>query len=709
MRFSISGLFKGSGPTAQALAALGMAAEEAGHSDRAVKYYRQAIVADPDFAPAHFNLGLLLLAGANNREAEASFRETLRLRQAFPEAWVALADALEEQGRDTEALEALNNAIAQRPDYEGALMNAGILLQKMGRLEDAETSYRRLVELAPESPAASNNLGNVLHTLGRAAEAEPFFRNSLRLAPESAIAHSNLANALRDLGRLGEAEASCRAALRLDPNLPETHNHLGNILQALGRAADSEASLRRALELKPAYREAHTSLGNSLKDQGRLDEAEASFRLALDLDPDDRAARDNLLLALNYTGTHSREEVYAEHREWARRHEAPLAPGRRPHTNSRDARRRLRIGYVSADFRRHSVAYFIEPVLAGHDREAFEVFCYSNVGLPDRITGHLLGLADHSRNIFGTSDAHAAQIVRDDRIDLLVDLAGHTAGHRLGLFALKPAPVQATYLGYPNTSGLGSIDWRITDAHADPAGNGDAFHSERLARLPATFLCFQPPAGAPEVRLPPSLANGFTTFGSFNVLAKMAPEVIRTWSRLLDAVPRSRLLLKAFGLGDPDSRSRVLAVFGAHGIAPDRVTVLPMEGALEMHLARYHEIDIALDPFPFNGTTTTLEALWMGVPVVTLAGDRHSARVGASILASARVRELVTASAQAYVEIAAGLARDGHRLAGLRSTMRARLEASALRQPAEFVRALEEAYRGMWKGWCESSDDAVEP
>lgn len=699
MPFSFSGLFRGNRHSPQQLVDRGIAAEEGGRAEEAVQCYRHAIEADPEFAPAHFNLGLLHLAGARYQEAEAAFRATLRLRASFPEAWVALADALEEQGRDAEALEALNRAIAQRTDYEGALMNASVLLQKMGRLNEAETSYRRVIAVAPDSAAARNNLGNVLHTLGRSAEAEVCFRRSLELAPDSAVAHSNLGNALRDLGRYADAEASCRLALGLDPRLPEAHNHLGNVLQAVGRASESAASLRQAITLKPAYREAHNSLGNTLKDLGRLEEAEMSFRRALALDPDDRAALDNLLLALNYTDLHSRGEVFEAHLDWARRHATRAA--RKIHPNLPDPRRRLRVGYVSPDFRRHSVAYFIEPVLARHDRAAFEVYCYSNVGLPDPMTVHLLQLADHARNIAGRSDEVVAQSMRDDGIDILVDLAGHTAGHRLGLFALQPAPVQATYLGYPNTTGMEAIDWRITDVHVDPPGDGDAFHSETLARLPESFLCFQPPAEAPEVAPPPSIANGFITFGSFNVLPKMTPGVIRTWSQLLERVPRSRLLLKALGLGDAASRSHVLAQFGKHGIASERVTPLPMEGSLQDHLARYHEMDIALDPFPYNGTTTTLEALWMGVPVIALAGDRHSGRVGASILANAGLDELVARTEQSYVETAARLGADGDRLAALRRTMRERIAASPLRDQAGFMRALEDAYRSMWKSWCD--------
>lgn len=693
----------------QELVERGIALEEAGRVDEAGRCYRLAIGADACNAAAYFNLGLLLLADEKYGEAAARLREAVRLREPFPEACVAYADALEALGRDAEALQWLERAIAQREGYEGALMNAGGLLQKMGRLDEAAAMYCRAIEAAPESPAAHNNLGNVLMSLGRRVEAEASFRRTLSLEPGAAVAHSNLANALRELGRHAEAEVSAREAVRLAPDLPEAHYNLGNILQAQGRASESVASLRRAIELRPAYREARNSLGNSFKDLGRLDEAEQSFLPAMALDPGDRDARSNFLLLLNYTSKHSRAKVHAEHLEWAARHEAPLVSMRSAHRNGRDPGRRLRIGYVSGDFRRHSVAYFIEPVLERHDRKAFEVYCYSNVALPDPMTARLLGLADHARNIFGMGDTDAAKTVRDDGIDLLVDLSGHTAGNRLGLFALRPAPVQATYLGYPNTTGLGAIGWRITDVHADPPGDGDEFHSERLARLRGSFLSFQPPADSPGVQAPPSIANGFVTFGSFNVLPKIGTEVIRTWARLLERVPRSRLLLKALGLGDPGSRAQVIEAFGREGVPAGRISVLPMEPSLQAHLARYHEMDIALDPFPYNGATTTLEALWMGVPVVALAGDRHSGRVGASILANAGLANLVARDVGNYVDVAAGLAGDAAVRSELRRAMRGRIAASPLLDRVGFMLALEGAYREMWKAWCAGSDDPVEP
>lgn len=708
MRFSIRELIVRTGEPASSLVDQGIAAEEAGDPAQAARLYRQALAADPRNAAAHCNLGLLRLADGAFPEAETALREAVRLKAPFPEAWVALADALEEQGRDDESLAALENAIAQRENYHGALMNAAALLQKKGRLPEAETMYRNALAAEPDSPAAHHDLGNVLLSLHRLPEAEACFRRVLAIDPNAATAHSNLANVLREAGRLAEAEACAREALRI-AEFPQAHNNLGTILQAQGRACESVESLRRAVALDPGYKDAHNSLGNSLKDLGLLDEAEAAFRAALSLDRADRDARSNLLLLLNYSANHSRELVHEEHVAWAKLHEVPLAPERLAARNDRNPDRRLRVGYVSGDFRRHSVAYFIEPILARHDRANFEVHCYSNVARPDGTTAHLFALADHSHAIYDLGDEEAARKIREDGIDLLVDLSGHTGGNRLGVFARKPAPVQLTYLGYPNTTGLRSIDGRITDAHADPAGEADRFHSEKLLRLPGPFLSFAPPPDAPDVRPPPSAKGGNVTFGSFNVLPKMTKEVVRVWATLLSRLQGSRLFLKSHGLGDAGSRERVLDVFAKAGVERNRIELLPLEGSLQAHLARYHEIDIALDPFPFNGTTTTLEAMWMGVPVVTLRGDRHSGRVGASLLSSVGLQSLVADDVESYLAVAATLANDGPRLAQLRSSLRDRVAASPLMDRAAFIRALEALYRDLWMRWCAGSGDPVKP
>jgi predicted O-linked N-acetylglucosamine transferase (SPINDLY family) len=378
----------------------------------------------------------------------------------------------------------------------------------------------------------------------------------------------------------------------------------------------------------------------------------------------------------------------------------PRASGEPPHPNHPDPERRLRVGYVSPDFREHSVSAFLDPVIAGHDRRWFEVFCYAEVVRPDDTTARFRGLSDGWCSTLGMTDGAVAGRIRDDGIDILVDLAGHTAGNRLRVFAERPAPVQVTWLGYPNTTGLSAMDYRLSDAVADPAGEADALHSETLVRLANGFLCFAPPADAPEVGETPALATGQVTFGSFNNLAKVTPDVVEAWADILNRIPNSRLVLKSRPLADEKTRERYLEMFGAHGVDPGRVELCSWIASKSGHLGAYERLDIGLDPFPYNGTTTTCEALWMGVPVVTLGGDRHAGRVGASILARVGLAGLVAETKADYVEQAVALAGDLDRLSALRGGLRSRMEKSPLCDAGGFARDIEAAYREMWRRVC---------
>jgi predicted O-linked N-acetylglucosamine transferase (SPINDLY family) len=337
---------------------------------------------------------------------------------------------------------------------------------------------------------------------------------------------------------------------------------------------------------------------------------------------------------LNYCADIEPTDVLAEHRRWSEQHTASLANDRQPHANSPDPNRRLRIGYLSPDFCRHSVAFFIESLLAAHDRSAFEILCYANVSQTDIITERLQGLADKWRDIVHLSDQQVAELVRADAVDILVDLVGHTVNNRLLVFARKPAPVQISYLGYPNTTGLSTIDYRLTDAWADPPGRADRFHTETLVRLQGGFLCYQPWPGTPEVSPLPALTSGHITFASFNNATKVNPEVIALWSKILRLLPNARLIMKALQLGDIGTRQRFAQLFEQNGVSMERVELLGWASSTAEHLELYNRVDIGLDPFPYNGTTTTCEALWMGVPVIVLAGNTHAARVGVSLLSS---------------------------------------------------------------------------
>ncbi len=624
-----------------------------------------------------------------------------RLLDQYPnwgQGWQLLGIALASQNKDGE--KALRRASELSPGDAEAHNNLGTFLSGQGATAAASECYRRALELDPNHADAQYNLGNILFGQGAFDAARVCYVRALEIRPNHAETHNNLGSVLKAQGHADAAEASFNRALQIRPGYAEACNNLGGILMDRGELNAAETRFRRALEIMPGYADAHNNLGCVLKNQGRLDVALASFRRAVD----SRAgcARDfsNMLLTKQYAEGYSEAESLVEHLAYAQRFEAPLRSSWRAHTNLDKADRRLRIGYVSADLRAHAVAYFIEPLLAHHDHEQVDVYCYYNHATADEVTQRLKGLAGHWRDIAGQPDEDVAELIRRDGIDILVDLAGHSAGNRLLVFARKPAPVQATWLGYLCTTGLASMDYRITDGSADPVGRGEQYYSETLVRLPDTFVCYRPSEDSPAVSALPMATNGCVTFGSFNNLAKITPAVLALWAKILLAVPRSRLMLKTISLADTATRQRVVADFAAHGIAGDRLVLAVHDAERFEHMNRYNQLDIGLDPFPCNGGTTSFDAMWMGVPVVSLAGDRFISRMGVSMLVSLGLAELVAQTEAEYVDLAVRLARDRERLAELRKGLRERMRTSPLTDAEGFARNLEKAYREMWIHWC---------
>jgi len=430
-------------------------------------------------------------------------------------------------------------------------------------------------------------------------------------------------------------------------------------------------------------------------DLGHLEDATAAFDAAIRTDPDYAGAYSNLLLSLHYRAEVTGAAILAQARRFAARFEAPS----RHFANTADPNRRLRIGYVSGDYCRHSVAYFLAPVLSHHDRTSVQVFCYSTGAKTDDMTERLQSGADQWRSLVGVSDEAGSKMVIADGIDVLVDLSGHTALNRLTLFARKAAPVQVSWLGYPGTTGLTAMDYRLVDVVSDPEDEDGTHTSETLIRLRDGFLCYGPPAEAPEPKMPEGCGYP-VSFGSFNNLAKLSADTFEVWAALLDRVHGARLVLKGRPFADPAVRLLVRERFRERGVAPERVVLIEHLSATAEHLAAYNEVDIGLDPFPYNGTTTTCEALWMGVPVVTLRGDRHSGRVGASLLTQMGLEDLIARDTEDYLRIAVTLADDDKRRNELRRTLRARMAASSLCNGPAFARKLEEAYRKIWRDWC---------
>lgn len=625
------------------------------------------------------------------------------LRSAAPasaaDAGFAQALTLHRAGRTTEAEAGYRAVLAADPGHPNANNNLAIILRARGDWEEALGCYRRALTRNATDPFVHSNHGCLLLDLGRAAEAEEALRTAVRLKPDYAEAHFNLANILRNRGDREAARAAYGEALRLKPGMAEALCNLGDLHKGAVELARAVECFVAALKADPKSAEAWNNLGETLKEMGRIEEAITVFQKGLEAHPAHALMHSNLLLALHYTPAVPPETIFKAHAVWAQRHADPLLPAGKRHANPRDPERRLRVGYVSPDFCAHSVAFFAEPLIQAHDRSGFEVFCYHASSRTDVVTERLKGTADGWRSLVGVDDARAAALIEQDGIDILVDLTGHTAGNRLTLFARKPAPVQATWLGYPDTTGMRAIDWRLSDAIADPEGVADRLGTERIVRLPHGFHSYRPPVDVAPPAESPSRANGHITFGSFNNTSKVTGEVVRVWSEILKRVPGSRLIIKSAQMGDEETRRRYLNSFVQYGIAAERIDLLARIHAADGHLRAYDRIDIALDPFPYNGTTTTCEALWMGVPVVTVAGNTHVSRVGASLLTHCGLTDLVASDEAGYIATAIELAGDPERLSTLRRTMRDRLNAAPLTDYQGFARGVEAAYRAMWRDW----------
>jgi predicted O-linked N-acetylglucosamine transferase (SPINDLY family) len=617
----------------------------------------------PD-AQMHYHLGAVLQMLQRREEARGYLQRATQLQADFAPAYFQLGTVLLELGQYVEAADAYRRVLALQPDHADTLINLAMVLQHQGALTESEACSRAALRLQPASLHAWCNLGVVLMLQARAADAAEALQEALRHHPDQPVILANLGTALESLGRLGEAEASCRRAVEINPALAIAHNNLGEVLLAAGRAGEAVACYRRALEISPDYVSAHT----------------------------------NLLLALQYQYGCTAADAFAEHRRFAASHESPLKSGWPVHEHERHSTRRLRVGYVSADLRRHAVAFFFEPILASHDRSRVEVFCYYNHTLADDVTARLRALSDHWLDCAGLADAALAERIRADGIDILVDLSGHTSGNRLLTFARKPAPVQLTWMGFPGTTGLDAVDYRLTDTALDPANEAGAYHSEKLLYLPASCV-FQPAAECPPVNRLPALEAGHVTLACLNNLAKINAEMIAVWGRIMAALPGSRIMLG--NAGDPGVQQWIHHCFAAAGVSSERVLLLPTM-TLGEYLMLHHRIDLALDSFPYGGGTTTYHSLSMGVPVVTLAAHSTPSRQGAAILNAVGLPEFITRSEHDYVQCAIGLANDLPKLDAIRQSLRPRLQAVAGVGAQGLTRALEQAYAEVWRTWCEA-------
>ena len=632
-------------------------------------------------------------------EAEKIYRDILATEPRNADALHLLGLIAQQVGRHADAVTLLQRAATINPNRGQTLASLGASLGVLGRVDDAAVALSRAVHLQPDLADAHVNLGNVFQSRGELAQAIACFDRAVHLDPNLATARANRGRALMTLNRPQQAIDDFAAVVRVNPNDAQNHFQLGLAQERSDRLDDAAASYCRSIAIDPALAEAHYNLAACLSAGGEAAEVIAHMTEALRLRPDLTIAQEKLLHQHHYADDVDPRASLERHRTWAARRADPLTAAAPPHRSDRDENRRLRIGYVSPDFRRHSVAYFLEPLLAAHDKSQVEVFCYADEIKRDAVTARLQSHANTWRAINGLPDEQLAQIIRGDRIDILIDLAGHVDHNRLLAFARRPAPVQVSYLGYPDTTGMRGIDYRLTDAIADPPGDADTFYAEKLIRLPGCAWCYRPDDDAP----PPdrdSDAGEKITFGCFNVASKINAPLIASWAAILRAVPNSKMIIKD-GQGTPSPAiPRLRREFARHGFGEDRVEMLSYVHDVAAHLGLYRRTDIALDTHPYNGTTTTCEALWMGVPVMTLTGRHHLSRVGSSLLTAVGRPDLIAESRDAYIAMAVRLAGQGPRTSQQRRDLREQMKSSPLMDANQFARSVEAAFREMWRTYA---------
>ena len=666
---------------------------ERGKLEDSMASCRRALKIKPDFAEAHNNLGLALMEQGQLDVAVTSFRRALEIKPDFAEAHSNLGLALNRIGRFDEAAASFLHAVKLKPDFAAAHVNLGNTLKKIGQLDEAAASFRRAVEIRPDFAEAHNNLGDILKDLGQADAAIASFRRAVEIKPDYAEAHNNLANIFIIIGQFESALGSGRKAVSLKPDFVEAHNNLGIALSELGQLDAARASYQRALEIKPDFAQAHCNLGNIYNALGETSAAVESFRRALELKPDFVDAQSNLLFTLNYTA-HPLAYCLEQAREYGRK--ASQKAGTRYTTwQCAESPQRLRVGMVSGDLHNHPVGYFLESLLADLDPARVELIAYPTDLLVDALTTRIKPYFSAWKPLYGLSDEAAARLIHADGVHVLLDLSGHTGKNRLPVFAWKPAPVQASWLGYFATTGMAEMDYLLADEVGVPEAQRKNY-TETIWYLPDTRLCFSAPESDVPVAPLPAVKNGHITFGCFQNLTKAGDEVLAAWSKVLGAVPDATLRWQCKQFGDPEVVKQQGLRLQQHGIDPARVT-LHGSTSRKAYLGAHAEVDLILDTFPYPGGTTTCEALWMGVPTLTLAGETLLARQGAGMLTAAGLKEWIANNEAEYIAKAVALAHDPSRLATLRAGLREQVRTSPLFDAQRFARHFEDALWEMWQ------------
>ena len=649
-------------------------------------------------AQQRFQLATQLHQAGQLSEAKAVYEEILLRYPEHADTLHLLGILLSQLGSHEQAVTTLQHAIRIKPQVALFHNNLGTALRKTGRPAEAEAAYSLSIALNPNDPLAHNNLGDIFRSQGRVEEAAAACRHALMLSPDYAQAHNNLGNVLTDLGDSKGALAEYRKAVELGPDIGESHNNLGNALSAVGLPDEAAEAFKNSIRIAPHLAGPHMGLGFVLASQGLIEAAFEWFNRAIQLDPTSAANRSFVLFAAHFHPDYGRREIHSLVHQWAKCARSNIFQTA-PHTNQPARNRKLRIGYFSPDFREFIISWLMMPLLENHNADLFEIHCFSSTTRPDAVTKQIRELSAKFHDVAPLSDLQIAEVIRAEGIDILVDLANHTAGNRLPVFAYKPAPVQISYLALFCTSGFKEMDYILCDRFFSPPDDEDNSFVERKLRLPGSFLCFRPDPKAPEVGPLPATKNGYVSFGCLNNLAKVNLRVLQAWARIMTRVSTSRLVLTA---QEGSIRAKICQALSENNVACDRVEFVSPKVKYLINLPR---LDISLDPFPFGGGggNTTSDALWMGVPVIKLAGKSAGSLGGVSAMLTAGLDELVVDTVEDYVDLAVMLATDLPRLVLLRSTLRTRMKESPLMDEKAYVSGIESAYRSAWQNWCESN------
>jgi predicted O-linked N-acetylglucosamine transferase (SPINDLY family) len=680
------------------LAQLGQTLAAQGQTAEAVPYLEQALKLNPNNVETLVHLAAAMKILSRFDESISYYQQALNLRPDFAQLYINLGDTLRASGKMEEALSTYQAALKRWPFLAWAHYGMAKVFESQRKLNDTIASYQRAVQAWPFFAEAHRDAGHIFRSLGQLQPAMLAYRQAMQCRPDDVDAQTQLGNIALHLSQFSDALNHFQAALKAQPDHAEAYQGLGIVYTHQGKVDEAEASFRKACELAPAFAVPRYNLGLALQAQGNLIEAREYLQQAVRLRPDDPVAHSSLISSMNCDPNVDNATLLAAHRGWAERHASPVSAWP-VHDNVGDPNRLLRVGYVSPDFRLHAVAYFMEPLLANHNRGRIESCCYADVPAPDSMSQHLQSRAHQWRATVNLPHEMLFNGIRQDRIDILVDLCGHMGNNRLQVFARKPAPIQVSYLGYPATTGLSAIDYRLVDAVTDPPGE-PAFHAEELVRIPDVFCSYLGPPHLTLETSPPSQRTGTVTFGSLHKLEKLNDRVLDLWCAILQDMPSSRFLMGRDTL-QGKTTERLLARFRERGIDRSRIILRQANSFSFQHMQLYDEMDVSLDTFPWSGHTTACESLWMGVPVVTLRGQRFAGRMVASVLTCLGLPELIAETPEEYRKLAIKLARDLPRLANLRGRLRSMMVKSPLCDGPAFARKVEDAYRWMWRRWCE--------